>query len=302
METFYEEQTELDEGILYPFSCHVQKNFGKGTIAGAHYHYYVELLYCLSGKAQVFIAGKNYDFNIGDMVLINSRDVHSIFSDEENSIEYIVIKFDPNVLYSTSTTVFESKYVFPFTLTKSTHQKVFTKDEIKDTSIPQLLREIIIEFTNKTYGFELAIRNNIGGVFLLILRNWYDKGLDLNIGTNINENTLKRLQVIFDYVDKNYMDDITAESVATASNMSYSYFSRFFKAAVGRAFSNYLNYVRITEAEKLLISTSLNITEIAMEIGFTSSSYFIQQFKRSKSISPKQFQNKFNLMLNHTPN
>jgi len=295
METFYEEQTYLNEGILYPFECHVQTGSGKVTIANAHYHYYIELLYCISGKAQVFIDGKNYNFNIGDMVLINSREVHSIYSTSEDIIEYIVVKFDPNILYSTSITVFESKYVFPFTSTKSTHQKVFTNNEIHDTYIPRLLHEIIIENTKKHYGFELAIRNNIGSVFLLILRNWYEKGLDLNISTNINERALKKLQRVFDYVDKNYMNDISAESVASTCEMSYSYFSRFFKAAVGKAFSTYLNYVRITEAEKLLLSTNLNITEIAMEIGFTSSSYFIQQFKHYKILSPKQFKMKFNL-------
>lgn len=293
MESFYEEGAILKEGIQYPFDCHVQKGLGKCEMANAHWHYYVELLYCLSGKAQVFIAGSSYNFEIGDMVLINSREVHSVFSTTDDNIEYIVVKFDPNVLYSTSTTVFESKYVFPFTLIKSTHQKVFTNEELKETFIPRLLHEIVMEDNNRRYGFELSIRNNISSVFLWILRNWYDRGLDLNIGVNINENSLGKLQRIFDYVDKNYMNEISAESVADICNMSYSYFSRFFKAKVGKAFSNYLNYVRITEAEKLLISTDLNVTEIAMEIGYTSTSYFIQQFKRYKNLSPKQFKIKF---------
>ena len=182
-------------------------------------------------------------------------------------------------------------------MVKSTHQKVFIKAELEKTYIPQLLIEIVIEYTKKTYGFELAIRNNIGNVFLWILRNWNERGLDLNIASNINDHSFKKLQKIFDYVDKNYMNDISAESVASICNMSYSYFSRFFKSTVGKAFSNYLNYVRITEAEKLLLSTSLNITEIAMEIGFTSSSYFIKQFKDYKNISPKQYKQKFNLNL-----
>lgn len=241
METYYEEKTNLKEGILYPFECHIQKSLGKGTLANAHYHYYIELLYCISGKAQVFIAGKSYDFYLGDIVLINSREVHSVYKTSDDDVEYIVVKFDPNVLYSTSITVFESKYVFPFTLNKSTHQKVFTNNEIKDTTIPQLINEIFKEYINKDYGYELAIRNNIGGVFLLILRNWYDKRLDLNINTTINENILKKLQNIFDYVDKNYMSDISTASVASVCNMSYSYFSRFFKASVGKAFSKYLN-------------------------------------------------------------
>ncbi|MGV8982012.1 AraC family transcriptional regulator [Clostridium sp.] len=295
METSYEEQTYLNEGILYPFECHVQKDIGKVNLVNAHWHYYIELLYCISGKAQVFISGKNNNFAAGDMVLINSREVHSVYSISDDIIEYIVLKFDPNVLYSTSITVFESKYVFPFTINKSTHQKVFIKDELKETCIPEFLNEIVIEYNKKAYGFELAIRNNIGNVFLWILRNWHERGLDLNIGVNINDLSYKKLQRIFEYVDENYMNDISAESVSSTCNMSYSYFSRFFKATVGKSFSNYLNYVRITEGEKLLLSTSLNITEIAMEIGFTSSSYFIKQFKDYKNISPKQYKQLYKL-------
>ena len=293
MENIYEEKFDFGEEIIYPVQCHVQRANGRVMMVNAHWHYYIELLFCLTGEAQVFISGKNYKFEVGDMVLVNSREVHSVHSMTDGALEYVVVKFDPDVLYSTSMSVFESKYVFPFTLSNLIHQKVFSNAELKDTDLPRLINEMAKEYANKDYGFELAVRNNIGNVFLWILRTWYERGLDLNVGSNINENSLKKLQRIFEYVDKNYMNDISAESVAEACKMSYSYFSRFFKAAVGKSFSNYLNYVRITEAEKLLLSTNMNVTEIGLEIGFTSSSYFIKQFKDYKNLSPHQFKKKF---------
>lgn len=95
------------------------------------------------------------------------------------------------------------------------------------------------------------------------------------------------------HIDLNYKYDITAESAAKICNMSYSYFSRFFKTVMKKTFNEYLNFIRIVEAEKLLLTTNLNITEIAHETGFSTSSYFIQQFKRHKKISPKQFKKSF---------
>jgi len=293
MEDFYEESVFLREGIRYPFECHSQKAFEKRQMVDAHWHYNIELLYCISGSAQILISGNEHQFGIGDLVLINSREIHSIYSTAEAGIEYIVLKFDPNMLYSTSNTFFEAKYVFPFTLNQATHQKIFTLLELANTQIPGLMLEILTEYEKKKYGYELAIRSNIGILFLWILRNWYDRGLDLNIGAHMDENTLKRLQFIFDYVDKNYMEDISTEIMAKVCKMSYSYFSRFFKAALGQSFTNYLNYVRICEAEKHLISGQLNVTEIALECGFSSSSYFILQFKKHKNLSPKQFQLRF---------
>jgi AraC-like DNA-binding protein len=61
---------------------------------------------------------------------------------------------------------------------------------------------------------------------------------------------------------------------------------------MGKTFTNYLNYIRITEAEKLLLTTDKSMTEIALEVGFSSSSYFIQQFRQYKDISPFQFRKK----------
>jgi YesN/AraC family two-component response regulator len=102
-----------------------------------------------------------------------------------------------------------------------------------------------------------------------------------------------RLQIVFDYIENNYQNDITSLDMANLIHLSYSYFSRLFKKIMKRSFSDYLNYVRILKAEKLLTTSDLNITEIAMAVGFTTSSYFIQQFKQYKEISPKQFQLKY---------
>ena len=92
-----------------------------------------------------------------------------------------------------------------------------------------------------------------------------------------------------DFIANNFRDDITVSDAAAMCNVSYSYFSRIFKQITKHSFSEYLNYIRITEAEKLLASTDLSMTEIAMQTGFSTSSYFIQQFKLHKHISPKQF-------------
>jgi len=293
MEQAVQEGPILNEGILYPFSISIQQSFGKRRMVMAHWHNYIELLYCTSGKAKIFISGAGYDIAEGDMILINSKEVHSAFANTEGMTEYICIKIDPNILYSTSTNIFESKYVLPFTLSGATHQKLFYRNELKDTYVPELIYKILEESTTKKYGYELAIRNNIGNIFLWILRNWHEKGFVLNINNVLNKDTTKKLQKIFDFVENHYMEDISAKSVASEFNMSYSYFSRLFKKSVGKTFTSYLNYVRISQAEKLLISTDLTVTEIAMETGFSSTSYFIQQFKNYRAISPKQFKTRF---------
>jgi AraC-like DNA-binding protein/mannose-6-phosphate isomerase-like protein (cupin superfamily) len=286
----YFEVEHPSEGIInYPFKCHIQKCRPNSMAVEVHWHYSIEMLYSLAGKARVFVGGITQDFSRGDLVLINSREVHSVYIYEREEVEYIVLQFNPEVLHTTSRTVFESKYVLPFILCKSQNQKVFTKKEIQHTLIPKATLEITEEIKNKKYGYELAIKTHICGIFLWILRYWDSQGLTMDTGTILKENDLKMLQKVFDYLDENYKFDITAEYIAQLCNLSYSYFSRQFKALMGKTFTEYLNYIRITEAEKLLLSTDLNVTQVALETGFSSTSYFIQQFKHFKNISPKQF-------------
>ncbi|MFD2701020.1 helix-turn-helix transcriptional regulator [Paenibacillus shunpengii] len=57
--------------------------------------------------------------------------------------------------------------------------------------------------------------------------------------------------------------------------MSERYFMKFFKSVMGKTFIHYLNYVRLSEAEKLLLSSELTITEAALQSGFNDPSYFV---------------------------
>ena len=293
MEGYHEHLKFINQGIIYPFKCHTQETMGKSIMAPAHYHEYIEILYCLSGSFKIFLDGQAYVFTKGDMVVINAMEVHYILSDSDKKNKYIVIRFEPELLYTTSQSLFEAKYVLPFTTQTSTHQKTFTRGEIKDTFIPSLIKKISLEDKEKSYGFELAIRTHIGGIFLWILRSWNNKGLNLNLNQEINKDTLKRLQIVFDYVEQHYDEPITIDRVAKICTMSYSYFSRFFKSTMNRNFTSYVNFIRVSNAERLLITTDLNITEIALRVGFSTSSYFIEQFKSYKNITPKQFRLNF---------
>jgi AraC-like DNA-binding protein len=275
------------------FSAHTQESEGAALMAQAHIHNYIEIIFAISGKYQILLNNKDYNFGAGDMVLINSNEIHNIFSLSPGLNRYIVVKFEPEMLYTTAQSLFEMKYVMPFILNESTHQKIFGKEEIEKTIIPDIIRGISQEYHDKRYGYELAIRANIYNLFLFILRRWNEQNADLNIKEELNKDLVKRIQNVFDYIEDNYQNDITALDMAKRCNLSYSYFSRLFTRIMKRSFREYLNYVRVTKAERLLTTADLNITEIALQVGFSTSSYFIQQFKLYKDISPKQYQLKY---------
>ena len=289
MQQPYFEEIKIGWGeAQYPFDCQISDNRKKDFIINSHWHYYIEILYFLSGQAKVLLGGEWHIASKNDLVFINACEVHSITAEKGEDTRYIVLKFDPEILHM-SKSVFEMKYILPLTLGNVSYQKIFKSEELNSTIIPRLMNETYNEFQDKEYGFELAVQTGICNIFLWVIRYWERKGIILETGTMLKEIDIQRFQKLFDYVDQNYSEDITSERAAEICNMSYSYFSRQFKKIMGKTFIEYLNHIRIREAEKLLMGSDMNVTQIAMAVGFASASYFIKQFRRIKGVTPKRF-------------
>lgn len=289
LKPYYEEIMPVVNGERYPFHSFITDSKGNNFVVDPHWHYYIELLYILEGNASVILGNERFFVSYGDFVIINSREVHSITCKKGIPTRYIVIKFDVDILYSSAKSAFEAKYILPFTMTQQNYKKVFHRQEIKETSLKSLTEEIYEEYINKNYGYELAVRINIGTLFLWFIRKWESEGIKFSCGPVPQQIDIKKLTHLLEYLDNHYSEDISVKDMARMCNVSYSYFSRFFKKVMQKTFVEYLNYVRITEAKRLLLTTKLNITEVALNVGFSGSSYFIEQFKRYNSQSPKQF-------------
>lgn len=295
---YLEEKKVVKNGVSYNYLCHTQIVSYSGNIWPAHYHNYIEILYGISGIFEVILNGKYHKFTKGDLVLINSKEVHQINSCYKEGGKYIVLRFEPEVIYSNMfNNHLHLKYVLPFILETSNHQKVIKEAIICTTFIPELLHEITKEFQTEAFGYELAIQNHIGRIFLWILRYFHETSSEFMQSDLADLELIRRLQPSLDYVLENFNEEITATKMAALCNMSSSYFSRTFNNQMRMNFNEYVNYVRIMEAEKLLVSTNMNITEIANTVGFNTTSYFIKLFKEYKRISPKQFRKEFVIML-----
>lgn len=89
------------------------------------------------------------------------------------------------------------------------------------------------------------------------------------------------------FLEENYYCEISLnELAATKYFMNPNYLSRLFKARTGMGFSKYLLGLRMRKAEQLLESGDRSINEVALMVGYTSPSYFIQNFKKYYGKTP----------------
>ncbi|MGI5899941.1 MAG: AraC family transcriptional regulator [Christensenellales bacterium] len=97
------------------------------------------------------------------------------------------------------------------------------------------------------------------------------------------------IQKVMTYVQLNYADDMKVEHICRHVSYSRSYLSRSFKKQTGISLSDYVNQVRISSAQKLLLDTGLKVREIANSVGFHDESYFTKRFRAFTGLSPREY-------------
>lgn len=245
----------------------------------------IEMLYFISGGGRANVGKQTFDFSVGDLVIVNSYEAHSLDIKEDDTV-YYVVQLEAELLKSAYNYTLEMKYVLPFIMNSSEHRRLIPKKDIEDSRIKEYIEDAVNEYDEKNYGFEFAIRADLLRVFLCILRKWHDKNAHL---CSLADKNFVRIQKLLDYIDENFATDISVKDASDICHMSEGYFSRFFKSLTGMSFIKYLLRVRLSKADELLAKTDMGITEIALETGFSTASYFISRFREERGISPLKF-------------
>lgn len=95
-----------------------------------------------------------------------------------------------------------------------------------------------------------------------------------------------------DFIQKNYHKHCTVTSLAKKVNLTPNHFSHLFSKEVGISPTHYLKKLRIAKAIDLLENTDMNITQIALEVGFTTSQHFSREFKSITSKRASEYRKK----------
>jgi AraC-like DNA-binding protein len=102
-----------------------------------------------------------------------------------------------------------------------------------------------------------------------------------------------RIDKIFEYILKNYTEEISLSEIAENINMSVSAFCKYYKKRTGKTFTQTLNEVRIGHACKLFIEQGLSVSEVCYQSGFNNLSYFHRNFKKVTNYPPLEYRKRF---------
>ena len=101
-----------------------------------------------------------------------------------------------------------------------------------------------------------------------------------------NDVVIKRA---YNYMNKNYQENISLEDIARHVGMNASALCRYYKKNTGKTLFSYLSELRISYAVKLLMNKNIAISQIAYDCGYNNLSHFNRQFKGITGKTPSEY-------------
>ena len=266
---------------------------GKGLLTSSVRLSRIRMLYMLRGTLQIDLDDRFFVMHPGDLFFILPDELHKLTCTEWNDVAYWDIQFDRELLTAVSQTAKSNSFLFSFTSSGVLGQRLFERNMLVESPVASLLDGLLEEYKNPGVCSKVALCLQLNQICLGILRIWKAQSDEQDLLEINDVYSLTILQKIFTYVDQEYMNKIEMKTIAAQLNMSYHSFSKFFIAHTGKTFPSYVNEVRLAKAKILLATTGMNITEIAMEVGYATTSHFIQRFRESNQMTPQQFRKEF---------
>ncbi|WP_231571163.1 AraC family transcriptional regulator [Gordoniibacillus kamchatkensis] len=256
---FYNEHIQYENPFLSLKIFEAQRD--QEYMSRWHYHKELELLAIVEGRLDVYVEDELFRLEQGGVALIGSSQLHRDRSYASEKLVYLVLQFDLEQALDQST----MPYFRFFSETRSPLSRlnhVLAERPDARQIVYDAVCGIYREWTDKQEGYELAVSILVKRILLTLLRGGSGGG------ASVKENAdLIRLKPVFDYVERNLEGKIIVEEASRAANISYYYFVKYFKKALGMSFMEYVHRQKIKKAEKLLLTKTISVAQVANRSG-----------------------------------
>lgn len=249
-----------------------------------HWHDELELLIVVEGSLDLKVGYEWFRLEAGDIMLINSDEIHNMKETNEKNV-IICVYIDCNASYEKYPDFYEIVALWPYSeaFNKLNQRKKIITDHVNHLAVlidqnadkDKIEHQFDSFLKSLIYCYRVDITDLDGAAFQVT-----DEKMD------VIYRTIK-------YLYSNYDHKVNLQDVSEQEYMSIFYLSHKFKDITGYSFRDWLNFVRVEKAEKLLLNTSSPITEIAYQCGFSDVRYLNKHFMKWYKISPNKYRKLF---------
>lgn len=221
------------------------------------------LLFTVSGIGELQYQGKNYLLDKNSLIFIDCMNLHYYYT--QDNWKYYFIHFNgPNIAY----------YYDIFA--KNNNLLIHSHDDV----ILDYIKLLINNDNSLRSDNEFLIAKSLTDILTRII---VEKE---NIRFSLIPDVLNQAKI---YLNHQYAEKLTLNSLSRKFNVSESYLSKGFKKYFNETPMDYLNKTRIDKSKYLLKKTEMNLDEIAEILGISSAPHFIKLFKKYLHTTPKKY-------------
>lgn len=247
-----------------------------------HWHSEVEFVFIQEGTMELLVGSDRYMVGPGTGVFINSQVIHKFGAAGSVIIPNIV--FSPSLLAPEDSLIYQ-KYIQPV-LDSAMDCLVFSADNAGQ-------REFL-----DTLAAVLAVQEEENGCEIktveLLLKLWrmlYERTdiAEKSSAPRASEKMQAKLQIMLQYIHKNYPYQISLDDIAETVSLSKSSVLNIFHKNIHTSPIGYLVHYRLKRAAKLLATTQSSVSAIASDAGFENIGYFCRKFKEVFQMTPGEY-------------
>lgn len=253
-----------------------------------HTHQFLELNYMYSGSCVQYIDGQRVELNTGDVVLLNIGSSHSLEALGDNDILINILFRNKSIHLDLLDKLYDSDSIlFNFLMNTTTNDKTVPLFILfKKRGNSSVIR--IINTVLKEYFFSKKFSNQIISSYLPILLislvRDYQSEIVNKSKQRLNDPVV--LTVLKD-IEKGYAT-ISLQSVAKDLNYNRYYLSNLIKKKTGKTFTELLNQQKLLQAQLLITSTKLPVSQIIRQVGFSNKNYFYSKYRQKYGHLPTE--------------
>lgn len=160
----------------------------------------------------------------------------------------------------------------------------------KLNTLKYLMNELVEEYTNTDFFKWQKIHSLIVLVYIQISRE------NNPLRNSKNQTYLVKLKQFEDLIEENFRIEKFVKDYASKLNITEKHLNRVTKSCIGKTSTQLISERIVLEAKRMLIYSTLNVSQIAEELGYFDNSYFVRFFKKNAGITPKSFLIKYKVL------
>lgn len=273
-------------------------SFEEGCKTQMHTHEYLELAYIVSGTFHQRILGKDIIFRQGELCLIDKNCLHQDCLDTDSAC-ILFIGIANEMFDSIIANQVADKRIISFLQTALLKQKDlwqylhFKPIDQTSSKIEEYLLALMHELIHHDKASSYICHGLLMRIFTL-LSSKYDISLSSKMQRKMN---WLLYEEITNFIGQHYRD-ISIRKLSGHFHFNEDYFNRLLKSKTGMTYTQYVQNLRLEEAESLLLNTDLTVDEIATRVGYSNKGYFYKIFTEKNSMTPARYRKEFTYKIN----